>query len=127
MCEKSSRVRSVKAKYRVGQLVRINKEKVKFAKSAEQNYTTEIFRIIKVIRTFPRAFYELEDLNKKEIDGQLYIEELSPVRLTKRSTFKIDPIEDKRVKRGILHYLVRWKGYNSDFDSWVPARDIQDI
>ena len=44
--EKAIRVRSVKAKYSVGQLLRISKEKVKFIKSAEQNYTTEIFRII---------------------------------------------------------------------------------
>ena len=60
--EKASRVRSVKAKYSVGQLVRISKE-VTFANSAEQNYTTEIFRIIKVIHRNPRPVYELEDLN----------------------------------------------------------------
>ena len=52
--EKASRVRSVKAKYIVGQLVRISKEKVTFAKSAEQNYTTEIFRVFKVIHRTPR-------------------------------------------------------------------------
>jgi hypothetical protein len=49
MNKKARRVRSVKAKYGAGQLVRISKAKVRFAKSAEQNYTTEIFRIIKVI------------------------------------------------------------------------------
>ena len=55
MYEKARSVRSVKAKYGVGQHVRISKEKVKFAKSAEQNFTTEIFRIIKVIHKTPRT------------------------------------------------------------------------
>jgi len=43
------RVRVAKVKFRVGQYVRISKEKMKFAKGAEQNFSTEIFRIAKVI------------------------------------------------------------------------------
>ena len=42
-------VRFAKAKFRLGQYVRISKEKMKFAKSAEQNFSTEIFRFAKVI------------------------------------------------------------------------------
>jgi hypothetical protein len=56
------------------------------------------------------------------IHGLFYHEELTPVRLTSRSTFKIDKILGKRVRRGVLHYLVRWKGYTSNFDSCVPRR-----
>jgi len=55
----------IKKPHRVGQHVRISKEKAKFAKSAEQKFSTEIFRIIKVIRRTVRPVYELEDLNKK--------------------------------------------------------------
>ena len=40
MHKTSIRVRAVRAKYSIGQLVIISKEKAKFAKSAEQNYTT---------------------------------------------------------------------------------------
>jgi hypothetical protein len=97
--KKASRVRSVRTKYSVGQLVRIIKGKAKFAKSAEQTYTIEIFRITKVVPRSPRTIYELVDLNKKVIDGQFYHEQLSPVRLTKRSTFKVNEILDKRVLR----------------------------
>ena len=59
-------------RYSVGQQVRISKEKLKFAKGGEQNYTTEIFRISKVIRRFPRPVYELQDLLGKHIDGQFF-------------------------------------------------------
>jgi len=52
---------------------------------------------------------------------------LVPVRVTNQTTYKIDKILDKRVRRGILEYLVRWRGYGADFDSWVPATDIQSV
>jgi len=42
-----------KFKFSVGQHVRISKEKMKFAKSGEQNFSTEIFRITKVIERRP--------------------------------------------------------------------------
>ena len=53
-----------KAKYSVGQHVIISKEKAKLDTCAEDNFSTEIFRIIKVIERSRRPVYELEDLNK---------------------------------------------------------------
>ena len=100
---------------------------MKFAKGGEQNYTTEIFKVRKVVHRTPRPVFELEDLRGREIEGQFYTEELVPVRVTKQTTYKIDKILDKRVRRGIPEYLVRWKGYSADFDFWVPASDIQSV
>jgi hypothetical protein len=121
------RVRSVKAKFQIGQHVRISKEKLKFAKGTEQNYSKEIFRIIKVIHRIPHPVYELEDLNKTLINGQFYVEELTPVRIMKRTDFVIDKILGKLVKRGILEYLVRWKGYANAFDLWIQAFSVKNI
>ena len=88
---------SATAKFRVGQRVRISKEKKKFAKAAERNFSTEIFRIVEVIHSRPRVVYELEDLNGTPIYGQFYSEELTPVRITSRTTYKINEILDKRM------------------------------
>ena len=85
-----------------------------------------VFGIIKMIHRTPRPVYELEDLNRKVIDGKFY-EELTPLRITKQTQFQIDKILATRTKRGIKQHLVRWKGYNKDFDSWIPASDIQKI
>jgi len=120
--KRQDKVRVRTARYSVGQHVRISKEKAKFAKSAEQNFSTEIFRII--THRNPRPVYELEDLNRKLIDGQFYEEELTPVRVTKQTQFQIHKILATRTRRGIKQHLVRWKGYNKDFDSWIPASDI---
>jgi hypothetical protein len=71
--------------------------------------------------------YEVEDLNHKLIDGQFYNAELTPVRIAKRTSFKINKILSTRVRRGIREYLVRWKGYGPDFESWVNAASVKNI
>ena len=79
------RDRVIKPKYSVGQHVRINKEKATFAKSSEQNFSTEVFRIVKVIPRTPSPVYELEDLNKQLIDRFFYQEELTPLNISKQT------------------------------------------
>jgi len=69
MNSRRCRIRVAKIKFSVGQHVRISKEKMKFAKGGEQTFSTEIFRITKVIEREPRPVYELGDLNKTPIEG----------------------------------------------------------
>jgi hypothetical protein len=83
MNEKRGRFPIAQPKFRVGQNVRISKEKMKFAKGGEQNYTTEVLQVIKLIRRTPRPLYELEDLNRKVINGQFCNEKLTLFRITK--------------------------------------------
>jgi hypothetical protein len=100
-----SKVRIRKAKYSFGQHVRSSKDKAIFAKSAEQNFRSEIFRIIKVIHRTPRPVYEIEDLNKQSIDGQIYEEDLTPVRIIKLTQFQIYKIIVTRVRRCIKEHV----------------------
>jgi len=118
------RVRTICARFRVGQHDRIIKERMK---GAEENFSREIFRISKFIKRTPRPLYELQDLNKTPIEGQFYQEELTPVRITKHTVYKIDKILDERVRRGSREYLVRWQGYSKEIHSWTPASSIQNI
>jgi hypothetical protein len=86
---KDRKIPIAKPRYRVAKHVRISNKKIKLAKGGEKNYTTKVFRTIKVIRRTPRPVYELEDLNHKVIDGQFYNEELIPVQITKRTISKL--------------------------------------
>jgi len=95
------RFRNAKASFRVGQPERISMEKMQFAKAAEHNFSTGIYRVVKVIETRQRIVYKLEDLNRTPIDGHFYREELTPVRITDRTAYEIDKILDKTVKRAL--------------------------
>ena len=79
MEEARGRFRVTKATFQVGQHIRISKETKRFAKAAEHNFSTEIFKVAKVIDRGPRAVYELQNLNGTRIDGRFYREVLTPI------------------------------------------------
>jgi len=86
---KKQRVRVSKVKISFGQHVRISKEKIMFAKGAEHKFSTEIFRIAKVIERSPLPVYALVNLNEIPIEEQFYQEELYPFRVWNQTANKI--------------------------------------
>ena len=78
------------------------------------------------MRRAPRPVYELNDLLGKHIDGQFYVE-LSPVLVTNTTTYAIDKILGTRGRGDSLEYLVRWRGYSPEFDSWIKASSLQHV
>jgi len=96
--------------FRVGQHVRISKEKMRFTNAADQNFSIENFRVAKIIKRRPRVIYIHEDLNGTPIDDQFYREEMTPVRIADRPVYKINKILDRKFRRGIREYIVRWRG-----------------
>jgi hypothetical protein len=68
MRARHSYIRLAPVKFKIGH-VRISKEKLKFGKGSEQNYTTEIFNIQNVVSIIPRPAYEVVNMLGKHIDG----------------------------------------------------------
>ena len=110
-----------KKKFNVGDTVRINRTTNIFEKG---NYlwSTELFKVSKILDTIPIT-YRLRDTKDDEILGGFYEYELQKVRNTSE-IYQIEKILKSRTRRGKKQLLVRWLGYNSDFDSWVSAEDI---
>ena len=111
-----------KPKFKVGDRVRITKKKKAFEKSFTTNWSEELFIITKVKNTKPPT-YEIEDLNGKAIQGSFYEQELQK---SKQSSYRIEKILKRRVaKNGQKEVYVKWKGYDSVFNSWIPLSDLE--
>ena len=103
-------------KFKVGDHVRISKYKNIFAKGYMPNWSEEIFIIKKIKNTVPWT-YVLNDLNGDENIGIFYENELQK---TKQIEFRIE----KAIKRKDDKLYVKWKGYDSSFNSWIDKKDI---
>ena len=103
-------------KFKVGDHVRISKYKNIFAKGYMPNWSEEIFIIKKIKNTVPWT-YVINDLNGEEIIGTFYEKELQG---TNQQEFKIEKVIKKKGDK----LYVKWKGYNSSFNSWIDKKDI---
>lgn len=65
----------LKFKFKIGDIVRVAKAKYIFDKGYTQNWSSELFRVIKVIPRSPPV-YEIEDKDGNQIEGIFYAEQL---------------------------------------------------
>lgn len=112
-------------KYKVKDIVRISHVKSIFSKSAEQTFSTELFKIRKVSpRRVP--MYELETLDKGlALEGLFYEKELTPAE--ESEFYKIESILKTKLIKGKKFALVRYLGYNKDSDAWVPFSQVKNL
>ena len=48
-----------------------------------------------------------------------------PIEVEGEREYEVEEIRDSRKHRGRLQYLVHWKGYPREEDSWEPAKNVQ--
>ena len=112
--------------FKKGDLVRIAFTRDKFDRGYTQNFSDEIFRVVQIIRRDP-IVYKINDLNDKEVKGTFYKEELQHVHKDEDAQYHIEKILKKRKKNGKIQYLVKWLGYQREFNSWIDAEDLKEI
>ena len=103
-------------KFKVGDHVRISKYKNIFAKGYMPNWSEEIFVIKKIKNTVPWTSV-INHLNGEEIIGTFYEKELQS---TNQQEFKIEKVIKKKGDK----LYVKWKGYNSSFNSWIDKKRL---
>jgi len=108
--------RPMRAKFKTGDKVRIQKKKGLFDKGFTPNWTEEVFTVSKIQRTNP-VTCKITDLNGEEIQGTFYEQELQK---TSQEVCRIEEI----VKKDKTRSLVKWKGYPESFNSWVDSKDL---
>ena len=103
-------------KFKVGDRVRICKYKNIFAKGYTPSRSEQAFVNKKVKTTVPRT-HVINDLNGDKIIGTFYEKELQK---TNQQEFRIEKV----IKRKGDKLYVKWKGYDSSFNSWINKKDL---
>lgn len=108
--------------YNVGDYVRLsmNQNRTVFDKSYTPNWTTAIFQIRQVQYNTDPITYLLKDENNTEILGSVYAEELQ--RVKNPNEFLVEKI----IRRRGDSVYVKWLGFDSSYNQWIPATDLID-
>ncbi|XP_077256598.1 uncharacterized protein LOC143894301 [Temnothorax americanus] len=97
--------------------LRVSKYKTIFEKGYTPNWTTEVFKIVKVQRTNP-VTYLLEDYRGKSVSGGFYEHELH------RATYPDVYLVEKVLRRRGDEVYVKWLGFDRSHNSWISKDNV---
>ena len=109
-------------KLKVGDQVRITRKKPLFDKGFTVNWTHKIYTIAEVDKTLPPT-YKIKD-DKGMIEGSFYEPELQK---TNQNLYHIEKILGWKMINGKRHARIKWKGYDSSYNTWEPEDEIKHL
>ena len=111
-----------KPKFKINDIVRISLKRRELFDKASGNikWSEELFKIFKINKSNV-INYQLKDMNDEIIKGIFYEKEL---QLTKNTTGEY--IIEKILKTKGNQMYVKWRNYDSSFNSWVNKYDIKE-
>ena len=114
-------VTNKKSKYKINDLVRISlKRRELFDKpTGNIKWSEELFKIYKINKSNVIS-YQIKDMNDEIIKGIFYERELQKTRNTSD-----EYIIEKILKTKGNQIYVKWRNYDSSFNSWVNKYDIK--
>jgi hypothetical protein len=112
-----------KAKFKIGDKVRISRTKSTFEKGYLPNWSEELYVVDVVQETVP-VTYKLKDLLDEEIEGSFYEKELQK---TNQEVYRVEKVIRKKKIDGVEHGLVKWSGYSEKHNQWIPVKDLEKL
>ena len=109
--------KATRPKLHVRDKMHIVRKKGTFEKGFTPNWTEEVFSITALKATKPPT-YTIEDTLGELVQGTFYEQELQS---SVQEIYRIERV----FKRGRDRALVKWKGYNNAFNSWIPLADLE--
>ena len=119
--DSSKEINDKSPRFKVGDIVRIPKHKNIFTKGYVPNWSEEVFLIKKVKCTVPWTFV-ISYLKGKEI---VLLEHFKKKNYKSKSKANQKEFRVEKVIKRIGNKLyIKWKGYDSSFNSWIDKKYI---
>ena len=110
-----------KPKLIVGDKVRKKYELKPMDKSFYPNWSDVIYDVSKTIKGKYKPMYGLTTFDGIKLPYKVYPEEVQKV---KDNLYRIEKIIQRKTLKGKKGFIVKWLGYSSEHNSWVPEEDI---
>ena len=108
-----------------GDTVRISKVKGQFEKGYLPNWSRKEFFVDNINDKFLPSMVTLKDHHGEQIEGNFYEDEIQKIgRDPEDAVYEVEEVIRQKRKDGEIWYLVKWLGYDNDFNSWVRKRDV---
>ena len=112
-----------KPSMKVGDKVRISRNKGIFEKGYLPNWSEEVYIVHKIKLTNP-VTYILKDAAGEILQGGFYEDELQK---TTQELYRIQKVIRKKKIDGVEHALVKWSGYSDKFNEWIPVKNLEKL
>lgn len=112
-------------KYKVGDSVRIWKERGTFHRGYMEDFTREHFKINKVLNNLPVPRYKLKEFNGEDIVGSFFEDEL--VQFNASEYYDTEVLKKRKTKKNGLEYFVHYVGWPDSYDEWVPSSNLKSL
>ncbi|KAH7715381.1 Y26D4A.11 protein [Aphelenchoides avenae] len=110
---------------KVGDYVRIEKNKQVFEKGYLPRFTDELFVVTKVRLTPRPATFALRDESGEPVRGWFYANELCPVRKDANTVYRVERVlKSRKSKRGGVEHFVKWLNRPTIYNAWVHESDF---
>ena len=108
-------------KFKINYIVRISlKRRELFDKPSDNiKWSEELFKIHSINKSNVIT-YKIADMNNEIIQGIFYEKELQLSKMKEDGLYIIEKI----IKKVGDRYLIKWRNYSNDFNSWIDKNDI---
>jgi transposase InsO family protein len=109
-------------KFKIGDTVRILRDRGRFGRGYDDIFTREVFKIDVINNNMPIPLYNITNYDGTEhIKGTFYAREL---QIISKQVFKVSKVLKRRTRNKVKEAYVSWLGYGAEHNSWIPATDI---
>lgn len=116
-----------KYKFNINDTVRLKLPKELYSKDFDEKFSSQVYYIAS--RHSPQNVnrYKVKNVQNELLPSSYSEQELVKVIVDENTQYRVEKILRKKLMHGIPHVYVKWLGYSRQFNSWIPATDLEEL